>query len=422
MTKHRRVALISVATGFALMLLLACAGGSITPTTAESPNWACPSPTPRPYGTAGPIKEIARTPIPTVFPEGPELYNEEAIYYEAWEQEYSSLASGPVYPTPTPYAVVGTNYAFGQRVRVSPLYVLISAHADRLLDAGQQLYYIDITWNNPTSGMIPIDYVRQLNLRSITVANGQVRSGDGWRLSTDALALAGLEAPVSQISPGETRLQVPVIAPAGTPQVVELVVERTSVETGNADLRNTSAQHITVQWSNAALMIGPPCQEAGAMTLWQTSSGITWGHESGAVAAPPGADRVVQLALNQVGKRYIWGAEGPETFDCSGLMQWSYSQLSIRIPRTANEQRLGLRAISARELQPGDLVFFAPPGGTRMTHVAMFIGDYDGDGTGDIVHAANPDLGVRVTPHIFNSRYYSGGTCELCIAGFATAR
>lgn len=430
MTQHFRVALVLSATGFVLALLLACAGG-ITPTTAESPSWACPSPMPRPYGTEGPVKEVIRTPLPTAFPVGPEFYNEVPVYYELWEQEYGSLAAGPPYPSPTPYAIVGTNYAFDQRVRVPPLYAQVSAHADRLLDNGRQLYYIDITWTNPTSGIIAIDYLRQISLRSITASNGQVRSGDGWRLSSESLAMAGVEAPVSSISPGEIRVQVPVIGPAGTPQVVEFVVERsqaapltsdaTSVA-GNADLHDTSVQRAAVQWSNGTLNIGPPCQDAGAMTPWQTDEGIPWGHASPPVAAPPGAARVVQLALNQVGKRYIWGAEGPETFDCSGLMQWSYNQLSIRIPRTADEQRLGLRAISAGELQPGDLVFFAPPGGTRMTHVAMFIGDQDGDGTNDIVHAMSPSMGVRVTPNIFGSAYYSGRTCKLCIAGFATAR
>lgn len=421
------------ATTFVLALLLACAGGGggVTPTTAESPSWACPSPTPRSYGEAGPVKEVIRTPLPTAVPTGPESYDEVPVYYEPWEQEYGSLASGPPFPTPTPYAILGTNYAFGQRVRVPPLYAQISARADRLLDAGQQLYYIDITWNNPTTGIIAIDYLQQITLRSVTAANGQVRSGDGWRISAESLTSAGMPPPVGSLPPGETQVQVPIIAPVGTPQVVEFVVERGQVATpvpnatsvaANDDLRDGSAQRLTIQWSNAALAVGPPCTDAGAMTPFQTEAGVAWGQESLPVVAPPGTARVVQLALNQVGKRYVWGATGPESFDCSGLMRWAYSQLSITIPRTADNQRTGLRAVSAGELQPGDLIFFAPPGTRRATHVAMFIGDQDGDGTNDVVHALSPKLGIRVTPNIFGSAFYSGTACKLCMVGFGTAR
>ncbi|MBC8159824.1 MAG: C40 family peptidase, partial [Roseiflexaceae bacterium] len=71
------------------------------------------------------------------------------------------------------------------------------------------------------------------------------------------------------------------------------------------------------------------------MTPWQNVPGVSWGHEALPVAAPPGAARVVQLALSQIGKPYVWGDEGPSTFDCSGLMQWSYGQIGRTIPRTA---------------------------------------------------------------------------------------
>ena len=429
--QHRKTLILFTAV-FVISLLLACAsGGGITQTTPESPSWACPSPTPKPYGEAGPVKDVVQNRLPTTVPEGPQAYEETSVYYEPWEQEYGATVSSPPYPTPTPYAIVGTQYALGQRVRVPPLYALVSARADRVLDANRQLYYIDITWNNPTPGVIVVDYVRQLRLRSITTPGGQVRSGDGWTVSADALTAANMTTLSSTILPDETTVQVPVIAPQGTPLVVEFVVERNQAQptptpegtqADDSGLRDDSLQRLVVQWSNATLDVGPPCNDPGAMTPWQAEQGVSWGHDAAPVAAPPGSSRVVQLALNQIGKRYVWGTQGPEAFDCSGLMQWSYNQISKYIPRTANDQRNGLRPISAHDVQPGDLVFFAPPGSSRITHVAMFIGDQDGDGTGDVVHALSPKLGIRVTPNIFGSSYYSGSGCRLCVAGFGTVR
>ena len=158
------------------------------------------------------------------------------------------------------------------------------------------------------------------------------------------------------------------------------------------------------------------------MTEWAGGPGAAWGHADLPVAAPPGAARVVQLALNQVGKRYVWGAEGPEVFDCSGLVQWAYAQAGIALLRTAQQQHDSLRPIAAAALQPGDLVFFAKPNRPHITHVAMVIGDADGDGTLDVVHAMSPALGIRVTRNLFGSAYYAGAGCELCIAGFGTVR
>ncbi|HWQ10181.1 MAG TPA: NlpC/P60 family protein, partial [Holophaga sp.] len=113
---------------------------------------------------------------------------------------------------------------------------------------------------------------------------------------------------------------------------------------------------------------------------------------------------------------YIWGAKGPETFDCSGLVSWAYSQIGIRIPLGTAGQWPGLTPVDQGALQPGDLVYFAIDGG-RVDHVGMLVGDLDGDGQWDMVHAANPDLGVRVDYGIFASAYYRPR-----IVGFRTAR
>jgi NlpC/P60 family protein len=75
------------------------------------------------------------------------------------------------------------------------------------------------------------------------------------------------------------------------------------------------------------------------------------------MAAPPGAARIIQLALAQVGKPYVWGAKGPEQFDCSGLVAWLYAQIGIRVPLGTAGQWPQMKPVTAVDLQPGDLVF-----------------------------------------------------------------
>jgi cell wall-associated NlpC family hydrolase len=88
-------------------------------------------------------------------------------------------------------------------------------------------------------------------------------------------------------------------------------------------------------------------------------------------------------------------------------MVWSYSKIGIRVPRTSAEQHQGLRRISGGEAQPGDFVFFDMVALGHTTHVGMLVGDLNGDGRWDMVHAASPELGVRLVYDVFGSAYYS---------------
>jgi cell wall-associated NlpC family hydrolase len=87
-----------------------------------------------------------------------------------------------------------------------------------------------------------------------------------------------------------------------------------------------------------------------------------------AVAQTQGA---IQAALAQLGKPYLWGATGPDSFDCSGLMQWSWAQVGIHIPRVANDQQSWATPVPISQVQPGDFVFFGNPA----HHVGMYIGN-----------------------------------------------
>ncbi len=79
----------------------------------------------------------------------------------------------------------------------------------------------------------------------------------------------------------------------------------------------------------------------------------------------------VSVALNQRGDAYVYGASGPNAFDCSGLVQYSFGQAGINLPRTSSAQAGATRRIAKDDMQPGDLMFFAGSGGVY--HAAIFL-------------------------------------------------
>ncbi|PRY50475.1 cell wall-associated NlpC family hydrolase [Geodermatophilus tzadiensis] len=98
------------------------------------------------------------------------------------------------------------------------------------------------------------------------------------------------------------------------------------------------------------------------------------------------AQTAVQTALAQVGDAYVWGAGGPDAFDCSGLTQYAYAAAGISLPHSSRMQSQMGTAVSRAELQPGDLIFYYSP----VSHVAMYIGN------GQMVHASTSTQPVKV--------------------------
>ncbi|MGW0826444.1 C40 family peptidase [Streptomyces sp. NPDC002845] len=106
-------------------------------------------------------------------------------------------------------------------------------------------------------------------------------------------------------------------------------------------------------------------------------------------AAPGGrAGAAVAAARSAVGKPYVWGANGPSGFDCSGLIQWSYAQAGVGLPRTSQAQRYAGRQVPLSEAQPGDLVTYR----SDASHVGMYVGN------GQVIHAPYPGAPVRYDP------------------------
>lgn len=96
----------------------------------------------------------------------------------------------------------------------------------------------------------------------------------------------------------------------------------------------------------------------------------------------------IRFAMAQVGKRYVYGAMGPSSYDCSGLTMRAWGAAGVGLPHSSRAQQGSGTRVAESELQPGDLVFYYSP----VSHVAMYIGN------GMIVEARNPRAGVVVSP------------------------
>jgi cell wall-associated NlpC family hydrolase len=86
---------------------------------------------------------------------------------------------------------------------------------------------------------------------------------------------------------------------------------------------------------------------------------------------------VLQTAAHEVGKPYVWGAEGPNSFDCSGLVQWSFAAAGIRMPRVSQQQWFAGPHINYADARPGDLLFwhYDPTDRSNIDHVAIYAGN-----------------------------------------------
>ncbi|MFD8490761.1 NlpC/P60 family protein [Streptomyces sp. NPDC059712] len=97
------------------------------------------------------------------------------------------------------------------------------------------------------------------------------------------------------------------------------------------------------------------------------------------------ADKAIAFARAQIGKPYVWGATGPDSYDCSGLTQAAWKAAGVTLPRVTYDQVNAGTTVPVSQAQPGDLVFFYDD----ISHVGLYIGD------GMMIHAPKPGAYVR---------------------------
>ena len=124
----------------------------------------------------------------------------------------------------------------------------------------------------------------------------------------------------------------------------------------------------------------------------------------GSIAKPPmnnsasnQGQKIADYALSLVGCPYVYGGTSPSGFDCSGFVQYVYTQNGISINRTATAQLANGTWVAYSDMKPGDIVYFGY--GSTATHVGIYIGD------GKFVHAQNSSTGVVITS--LSESYYA---------------
>lgn len=144
-----------------------------------------------------------------------------------------------------------------------------------------------------------------------------------------------------------------------------------------------AAEQARIDAENAAAEEAAATQDAG------TTEAVEAADETPAAPVQDGpasasAGSIVGIAQSQLGKPYVFGATGPDAFDCSGFTQWVYAQVGVALPRDATTQASVGTPVSSP--QPGDLLVWSG-------HVAIYVGN------DTIIHSATPSSGVKYTPY-----------------------
>jgi hypothetical protein len=155
----------------------------------------------------------------------------------------------------------------------------------------------------------------------------------------------------------------------------------------DAVLSATRARQLGVP-RNTGILISAP--HADVIKLRQTVRSIVGSHaqawllrqvivirDAGEFMTRMQINTILQAAASRVGVPYVWGATGPDSFDCSGLVQWSFAHAGIRMPRVSQQQWFAGAHIPYSAARPGDLLFwhYDPTDATNIDHVAIYAGN-----------------------------------------------
>ncbi len=240
----------------------------------------------------------------------------------------------------------------------------------------------------------------QSRLAALSTQMGQVARSAYTTNPSDFSAL------LTSSSPEDFLAQVSTLdAIAGhTNDLVDQVAEaaRVAAEAQAADATAASAaqqtlDQVTAQQAELQQQIADYQAQYDALTSAQQQQVIA-AHSGAEVAAPRTvvassevAQTVVDAAMAQRGSPYVWGAGGPDSFDCSGLTAYAFAAAEIALPHSSAAQARMGSAVSRADLEPGDLVYFYSP----VSHIGIYIGNgmmVHAPTSGDVVKVSSVDM------------------------------
>ena len=169
--------------------------------------------------------------------------------------------------------------------------------------------------------------------------------------------------------------------------VVCAAVAMVGAESISADTSAKTKQGVVLKTSELKVnkVIVSPKKVEEQNTVQPSRSSNTTGKKNTSSSIKRGVNKsssqVANYDYNFLGRPYVYGANGPNAFDCSGFTSYVYRHFGVSLPRTASSQFSAGSAVSRNNLAPGDLVFFNTVG--YLGHVGLYIGG------GDFIHAAS---------------------------------
>jgi cell wall-associated NlpC family hydrolase len=249
-------------------------------------------------------------------------------------------------------------------------------------------------WQGVANGGVAVSYTMgtldRLSLGGTVTAAGRTQQ----RLPGVAFGTVGIGGVDAVVSDSTARS-------LGVPAANAIVISATP-----ADVTSLAARIKQILPSGAGVeplvtLVTGTSAGAAASAGAATSAGAAAAAADGAGMTTTQLTTALRAAESRRGFPYVWGAAGPASFDCSGLVQWSFAQAGVSMPRVAVDQARTGPAVPVSQLEPGDLLFYHtdPTDPGYISHVAIYLGH------GWMIQAPQPGLSVQVVPADFSSQF-----------------
>jgi len=225
------------------------------------------------------------------------------------------------------------------------------------------------------------------------ISSGTLASS--FEMSRDRKLALGVEVPVTGASGDTTQQWLGAFMSIGLPGI-DMVVDRQL--SGPLGLSADAGLVVSAPAADPFVLQGALQSVVRGASVVLMRPGLALGSSPGAggkdVPTVAQLSTVLTAALSRVGMPYVWGDTGPNGFDCSGLVGWSFAAAGIYLPRTAADQAFTGPAVPLSQIEPGDLLFWAfdPTDPTFIDHVAIYLGH------GEMIQAPYTGESVQVVP------------------------